>query len=304
MEEQTAAIADIRSFNRFYTRILGLLDRHILASDFSLTEARVLLEISMHPDDRARELSERLAVDASYLSRMLKSFETKGLITRTPCAQDNRLNDIHLTDAGESVLAELSGRSDAQIKTLIGVLSAEDLRAVLDAMSLIREQFSHAAFPAVIRGYRKGDEDYMIRRHRELYLKEYGLSAVFAEYVNRTVHELTDHLDPEKECVLIPEIDGQPMGSIAIAKRDGHTAQLRYFLLEPDARGRGLGLRLIEEALTFCRKTGYKRVFLETISLLTTARALYSRMGFQIYQTRIQSDWGREVVEEYWELTL
>ncbi|MDD3214254.1 MAG: helix-turn-helix domain-containing GNAT family N-acetyltransferase [Eubacteriales bacterium] len=304
MDARLTAVGHIRSFNRFYTRILGLLNKHILDSDFSPTEARVLLEISMHPDDRARELSQRLAVDASYLSRMLKSFETKGLITRTPCAQDNRLNEIHLTEKGEQTLAELGRRSDAQVLSLVEALPDAELNSVLHAMNLIREQFSHAAFPAVIRGYRKGDEDYMIRRHRELYLKEYGLSAVFAEYVDRTVHELTDHLDPVKECVLIPEIDGQPMGSIAIAKRDGQTAQLRYFLLDPEARGHGLGLRLIEAALDFCRKAGYQRVFLETISLLTTARSLYSRMGFRIYQSRVQSDWGREVVEEYWELML
>lgn len=304
MDAQATAVKSIRSFNRFYTRILGLLDRHILDSDFSLTEARVLLEISKHPDYKAKELGERLTVDAGYLSRMLKGFEAKGLILRTPGAQDNRLNDIRLTALGEQTLAELGGRSDAQVKALIGALSPEELHSVLDAMALIREQFSRAVFPAVIRGYRKGDEDYIIRRHEELYLKEYGLSAVFAAYVNRTVHELTDHLDPAGECVLIPEIDGRPMGSIAIAKRDSQTAQLRYFLLEPEARGQGLGLRLIEEALSFCRQIGYKRVYLETISLLTTARALYSRMGFQIYKTRVQSDWGREVTEEYWELTL
>lgn len=304
MPTQNEATQKIRSFNRFYTRLLGLLDRHILDSDFSMTEARVLLEISKENGTTARKLTERLKIDPSYMSRMLRGFEARSLITQTPSPTDSRSKLITSTAEGLLALERLSARSDAQVRSLTAALSPEDLQSVLDAMALIRNQFSRAVFPAVIRNYQPGDEEYIIQRHRELYLNEYGLNEAFAGYVHKTVHQLTDHLDPNTECVLIAEGNGRPIGSIAIAKRDSQTAQLRYFLLEPEARGQGLGLRLIEEALSFCRQTGYKRVFLETINLLTTARSLYSRMGFQIYQTRVQSDWGREVTEEYWELIL
>lgn len=304
MDSQAAAIGKVRSFNRFYTRVLGLLDGHILQSDFSLTEARVLLEIGRENRVTARGLEKKLSVDPSYMSRILKRFEAKKLITKTPCARDGRRNDIRLTDAGRALLGELEQRSETQVAALLDGLSPEEIKTVLDAMTLIRDKFSHALLPVTIRNYREGDADYIIRRHRELYLKEYGLSASFGPYVDQTVHKLTDTFDPEKECVLIPELDGRPMGSVAVGRYDDQTAQLRYFLLEPEARGCGLGLYLIESALAFCRRAGYRRVFLETISLLTTARSIYARMGFHIAQTHVQSDWGREVEEERWELEL
>jgi len=304
MDRQTAAVGRIRSFNRFYTRILGLLDRHILASDFSLTEARVLLELGKGEGCNARAVGVRLGVDPSYLSRMLKRFEAGKLIVRTPSAQDSRASDIRLTDAGRAALTELGRRSDDQVAGLLAELSPQEVDEVLAAMALIREKLSRSAFPAVIRSWRAGDAEYIIRRHEALYLKEYGLSGSFAAYVDRTVRQLAEHFDPAKECVLIPEVNGRPMGSVAIAKVDDATAQLRYFLLEPEARGYGLGLRLVEEALAFARGAGYTRAFLETISILPVARSIYYRMGFRIAQRRTHADWGREVEEERWELEL
>jgi DNA-binding MarR family transcriptional regulator/N-acetylglutamate synthase-like GNAT family acetyltransferase len=304
MDNRAAAIGKIRSFNRFYTRILGLLDRHVLSSDFSLTEARVLLELSRGESSGAREIGARLDVDPSYMSRILKRFETKKLIARTPSAQDSRASDIRLTDAGRASLVVLGGRSDQQVASLLAGLEPNEVDEVLAAMALIRQKLSHALFPATIRGYRKGDEEYIIRRHEVLYRTEYGLSETFAAYVDRLVRQFADGFDPEKECVLIAEIDGRPMGSVAVAKYDDRTAQFRFFLLEPEARGHGLGLRLAETALDFCREAGYERVFLTTVSLLTAARTIYARMGFRIVESRAQADWGRDVVEERWELKL
>ena len=303
-QAQTKAIAHIRSFNRFYTHILGLLDQHILDSDFSLTEARVLLEISKSDHCKANALGERLQIDPSYLSRIIRRLEDKALVTKTPAPADNRFNDLGLTAEGRQVLTDLDGRSEAQILSLIQTLSPEELTAVQDAMSLIRGKLSHAVFPAVIRGYREGDADYIIQRHMALYLTEYGLSETFGAYVESLVRRFTQNLDPACECVLIPEIGVQRMGSIAIAKADAQTAQLRYFLLEPEARGYGLGIQLVEAALAFARKIGYKRIFLETLSILTTARTIYKRMGFEITHTHPHADWGREVLEERWELDL
>jgi DNA-binding MarR family transcriptional regulator/RimJ/RimL family protein N-acetyltransferase len=304
MQTQKPAIAKIRSFNRFYTNVLGLLDRHILHSDFSLTEARLLLEIAKNPGCKAHELSLRLQIDRSYVSRMIKRFETQKLIAKTPSPQDSRYNNLQVTDAGRKKLNVLSDRSDTQVFSLIKDLTPAEVTQVLDAMALIREKLSRAAFPVVIRNYREGDAQYIVQRHEELYRKEYGLSASFADYVKRTVYELTAHFDPAKECILIPEIGNRPLGSVAIVHHDDRTAQFRFFLLEPEARGYGLGLRLMDAALDFCRKTGYTHVFLETISLLTTARTIYHRVGFRVTQSHTHAEWGREVLEERWDLDL
>lgn len=304
MQNNAAAIAGIRSFNRFYTHILGLLNQHILDSDFSLTEARVLLEVSKTEPCQANALADRLRLDRSFLSRILKRLEGKALIARTPDPADSRASHIAITPEGKTVLGELDSRSEAQIGSLIAALSPAELQEVQRAMRLIRDQFSRAVSPVTIRGYRAGDEDYIIRRHGEMYLAEYDLSEVFAQFVDGLVRRFVQSLNPARECVLIPELGGAPMGSIAIADAGGETAQLRFFLLEKEARGMGLGLRLAEAAVDFARKAGYRHIFLDTISDLTSARAIYKRLGFTVTETHTQCDWGREVLNEKWEMDL
>jgi DNA-binding MarR family transcriptional regulator/RimJ/RimL family protein N-acetyltransferase len=304
MQDNAAAIAGIRSFNRFYTNILGLLNRHILDSSFSLTEARVLLEISKNEPCQANALAERLKLDRSFLSRILKRFADQAFITRAPDPGDSRASLIRITQAGQAVLTELDGRSEAQIGALLAVLPPEEVAQVQQAMRLIRDAFSRAVSPVTIRGYRAGDEGYIIRRHAEVYAAEYGLNDVFAAFVDRLVSRFAAALNPARECVLIPEVSGRPMGCIAVADAGGDLAQLRFFLLEKEARGMGLGLRLAEAAVDFARKAGYKRMFLDTISDLTAARAIYARLGFVRTHTHAQCDWGRPVTDETWEMTL
>jgi DNA-binding MarR family transcriptional regulator/N-acetylglutamate synthase-like GNAT family acetyltransferase len=302
--DRDGAVARIRSFNRFYTNILGLLNRHILDSDFSMTEARVLLEISKSDHSTAIALGERLKIDRGYMSRILKKAEARGLITRIQSPSDNRFQHIRITDGGRRVLEDLNGRSEAQLTELIRLMPDGELSALLNAMDLVRFRFSEAASPATIRGYRPGDEAYIIRRHGELYKEEYNLSDSFCEYVDEHVRLLAENLDPEKECILIPEIGGKPMGSIAIARFDDETAQLRYFLLEPEARGLGLGNRLVDEALRFSRRAGYKRVFLTTIDLLTSARAIYKSKGFTLTDSQPNSEFRRDAADERWDMAL
>jgi len=303
--DRDGAVARIRSFNRFYTNILGLLNRHILDTDFSLTEARVLHEISKTDHCTAIALGERLRIDRGYMSRILKKAEARGLITRIQSPSDNRFQHITMTGEGRRVLKELNGRAEAQLKELIRLMSDEELAALMNAMDLVRARFSEAASPAAIRSYRPGDEEYVIRRHRELYQEEYNLSEAFCEYVNINVRRLTENLNPAKECILIPEMNGKPVGSIAVAKIDDETAQLRYFLLEPEARGLGLGNRLADEALNFCRRAGYKRVFLITMNLLTSARAIYKSKGFALTDSQPNTEWREDaVMEERWEMAL
>ncbi len=303
-DEQTKAIAHIRSFNRFYTHTLGLLNRHILDSDFSLTEVRILMEIGKSPSSQSNAIADRLAIDRSFVSRILKRLMSKGLISKTPCGKDARAKDIAITSEGRAVLAEMDARSNTQIASLINGLSSTALCEIEQAMSLIRRQFSAALYPVRIRGYQPGDAQYIIHRHRDLYAQEYGLSSTFADYVDTLVTRFTSTLNPARECVLIPEMNGQRLGSIAIARADEQTAQLRFFLLEPQARGFGLGMRLAQEALAFARNAGYTHIFLETISALTSARAIYHRLGFRIVHTQPQNNWSREVLEERWEMAL
>ena len=302
--DRDGAVAKIRSFNRFYTNILGLLNRHILDSDFSLTEVRVLWEISKSDHATAIALGERLKIDRGYMSRILKKAEARGLITRIQSPSDNRFQHIKITEHGRRVLKELNGRSEAQLTELIRLMTDGELTALISAMDLVRARFSEAASPATIRNYRPGDEETIIRRHRALYQEEYDLSDAFCEYVDKNVHLLAARLDPAKECILIPEISGKPMGSVAIAKYDDETAQLRYFLLEPEARGLGLGNRLADEALNFCRRAGYKRVFLITMDGLTTARAIYKSKGFTLTHSQPNNEWREGAAEERWELEL
>lgn len=304
MPDNAVAVANIRSFNRFYTHILGLLNQHILDSDFSLTEARVLLEISKGEPCQANLLADRLRLDRSFLSRILKRLEGKGLVLRTPDPADSRASHIRITPEGRAVLAELDGRSEAQIGEMIAPLTLDELGEVQQAMRLIRERFSAALSPVVIRGYRPGDEAYIIRRHAEMYREDYGLNDAFAAMVDGLVTRFVQKLNPARECVLMPELSGRPMGCIALADAGDGVAQLRFFLLEKEARGMGLGIRLAGAAVDFARKAGYRHIFLETISALTAARTIYARLGFVITHTHAQSDWGPEVLDERWEMDL
>lgn len=301
---QEDVVAQIRSFNRFYTNILGLLDQQILESGYSLTQARVLFEIGKAQRCCANNLSGLLNIDRSYLSRILKGFERAGLITRAASEEDNRVNDILLTEKGVQVVSTLNQRSDQQIRALISPLTDADLPEVQNAMAFIKSAFSRAVNPIPIRDFIPDDIAYVIARHQELYAQEYRLSCVFAEYVDKAVRRFAEHYNAEKECMLIPEFEGRPVGSIAIAQADEQTAQLRYFLLEPEMRGRGLGCRLMDMALDFCRQKGYRHVFLETFSALKAARHIYQSRGFAITHTHENPEWGEGVLEERWDMDL
>jgi len=272
MNNKLDAISQIRSFNRFYTNVLGLLDQYILDSGYSLTEVRVLLEISNVNHCTANALVNQLEIDRSYMSRIIKRLEKDELITKVQSEQDNRVNFITLTEKGAHTIDVLNKKSDEQIASLIQHLSPNEVCKVLDAMKIIKNKIPEIINPITIRSFVTDDIDYVISRHRIFYQDEYGLSSVFSDYVDKGVHHFAQHFDGSKECMLIPEIDGHPIGSIAIAKVDDKIAQLRYFLLEPEARGKGLGHKLVDMALMFCHDKGYTHIFLETISSLKTSK--------------------------------
>ncbi|MBU3217821.1 helix-turn-helix domain-containing GNAT family N-acetyltransferase (plasmid) [Clostridium estertheticum] len=304
MDNQLDAINEIRSFNRFYTNVLGLLNQHILDSDYSLTEVRVLLEISKTKQCTANTLVNQLEIDRSYMSRIIKCLEKNELITKVQSEHDNRVNFIALTTKGREIIGILGKKSDEQIASLIKYLNPNEVSNVLDAMLIIKNRFSEIINPITIRNFVADDLEYIISRHRILYEEEYGLSSVFGIYVENGVHYMAQHFNSEKDCILIPVINGKAVGSIAIVNADNETAQLRYFLLEPKTRGRGLGHKLVDRALDFCREKKYNHVFLETISFLEVARHIYASKGFKITQSHKNTTWGKDVLEERWDLDL
>lgn len=304
MENLQEAVSKIRSFNRFYTELLGLLGRGFLNSSYSLTEARVLLEISRMDRCTANALGARLSVDRSYLSRILKRFEHEGLIRRERSDRDNRVFYIDLTEEGTRAMEGFHRASNGQIAGMIRSLDGKELGELLGAMATIRGFLSGAVRSAEIREFRQEDLDYVLSRHKTLYAEEYGLSPVFWGYVERIIPAFFKDCNHERECLWIAEADGKPAGSIAIADAGNGTAQLRYFLLEPAARGMGLGGRLIDRALDFCREKGYRHVFLETFSALKTARGVYRSRGFSITATHANPEWGKDVLEERWDRDL
>lgn len=304
MNDHFNAISQIRSFNRFYTKVLGLLDQHILDSEYSLTEVRVLHEISKTNQCTAIALGNQLQIDRSYMSRIIKHLEKGELIIKVQSNKDNRVYYIALAEKGSSIIEELNKKSDEQIAKLFEHLGYEELSRVLEAMNIIKDRISESLHPIIIRNFVEDDINYLISQHQILYPDECGLSSAFVSNVNIVIDQFVEHFDSSNECILIAELDGRRLGSIAVAKSDDEIAQLRFFLLEPEARGKGIGKKLIENALGFCREKGYTHVFLVTISKLKTARHIYKSKGFQITHIQEKPAWGKDVIEERWDMDL
>lgn len=294
----------IRGFNRFYTNILGLLDRHILDSGYSLTEARILYELNEIGRCIATTLSIRLDIDKSYLSRILAKFEEKGLIRKEVSCEDGRSNLIELTIKGIEVIQDLIEKSDSQIQKLIYPLRNEECDEVCAAMNTIKRCFTKTN-SINIRPYTDADIDFVVFRQIKLYEKEYNLtSSIWKEYVTDGVHRLVHQFDAQKDCMYILEYNCVQSGCIAITHIGYKTAQLRFFFLDAEIRGLGIGRKLIDLAIEFCREKRYKHVYLWTFSRLDAARHLYSKHGFQITDTHESSEWGETILEERWDMYL
>lgn len=304
MKSRTDTIYDIREFNRFYTNILGLLDRRILGSGYSLTEARILYELNETGRCIANELTVRLRIDKSYLSRILAGFEKKGLVRREPSPDDSRSYRIELTEEGVSTVRRLNERSDRHIRRLLLRLSDAECGEVRAAMDTIQTRLS-GANDVNIRPYRDSDVDFVITNQIALYEREYGFTAAaWKAYVTDAVRRFAGGFDEARDCMYILEYRGVLSGCVAIAHAGDRSAQLRFFFLEKAVRGLGLGGRLMDLAIAFCREKHYRHVFLWTCSKLDAARYLYGKHGFRIAEARENDEWGEPMVEERWELDL
>ena len=297
-------IADIQGFNKVYQNLLKQIDSAILETGYTLTEKDVLLEISKTERCTANILIHQLGIDRSYMSRMIAKFETNDLIEKTQSQTDSRIRYIRLTELGRKEINRLSDIQSNHIAAIFNKLNEEDQKNVWQSMVLIRNKLSDANDVITIRPFIQSDIEYIISRHKTLYYAERHLSGTFSTYVDDIVYRFVENFNADTDCLKILECNGVPAGSIAIAKVDEKTAQLRFFMLEPEMRQRGYGNRLMDMALEFCREKGYEKVFLLTITAQVIARHVYETHGFYKTGSFDKSDWGDGVIEERWDLDL
>ena len=295
----------IRSFNRFYTNILGLIDQNILESEYSLTEARILFEIDELGHCTANTLSSRLSIDKSYMSRIIRKFDKNNLITKKVSSEDSRANFISLTDRGAETIHELIEKSNEQITQMLEALETKNCEEICGAMDTIRKHFTKATSSITIRPFTDEDLDFVISRQIKLYEVEYGLTTEeWQNYIKDGVKQLVKQFDSTKDCMYILENNGQSLGCIAITHTNSSTAQLRFFFIDSSLRGLGAGNKLIDKAIDFCKENNYKKVYLWTFSTLGAARHLYAKKGFKMVDTHENTEWGSPVLEERWDLEL
>jgi DNA-binding MarR family transcriptional regulator/predicted N-acetyltransferase YhbS len=306
MSTTATRIEAVRAFNRFYTRRLGMLGSGLLGTAHPLPQARILYELGQRPVTAVADLRRTLDLDAGYLSRLLAGLEAEGLLTRAPLATDARRQDVRLTDAGRAAFAELDRRSRAEIAGLLERLSDAEQRRVLAAMHVLEDAWDGAARPRAItlREPRAGDLGWVIERHGAIYHAEHGFDASFEAQMARIVADFMERGDAARERAWIAEVAGEPAGSIFCMHRDDAVAQLRLLLVEPDARGIGVGGRLVQACLEFARRAGYGSVTLPTLSILEEARRLYQRAGFTLAAEEPHRSFGRDLVGQTWTLAL
>jgi len=279
-----AQIEAIRRFNRFYTRRIGVLQEGLLDSPWSLTEVRVLYEIARRPGVAAAELAGDLDLDRGYLSRILKRFTGEGLLARETAAADARRRHLRLTAKGKRTFAPLDKRSRRQVGGLLGALDADGRQRLLSALQTVEHTLSPAPRSkgeAILRGHRPGDIGWVVQRHGELYSREYGYDERFEALVAGIVSRFVERFDAARERCWIAELDGERVGSIFLVAHGKTVAKLRLLLVEPTARGLGLGRRLVTECIVFARAAGYRGVVLWTQGELDAARHLYAEAGFR-----------------------
>jgi DNA-binding MarR family transcriptional regulator/N-acetylglutamate synthase-like GNAT family acetyltransferase len=304
------AVSSVRSFNRFYTRQIGVLNEHFLKSRFSLTEMRVLYELAHRERPTAGVLCKDLGLDPGYLSRMLRTFEKEGLLQRTESEADARQSLLSLTASGRKTFTPLETHSQEQVSGLLEKLSPIQQKRLLEAMHTIEELLgekyeAEPKAPYVLRPHRPGDMGWVVHRHGVLYSQEYGYDERFEGLVAKIVAEFVQKFDPKRDACWMAEKDGEIVGSIFLVKKSKTVAKLRLLLMEPSARGLGIGRRLVAECVRFARQAGYKKVVLWTQSELPAARRLYQEAGFKRVGEKRHDSWGRKgLIAETWELRL
>ncbi len=321
LQEQQRAerIAAVRAFNRFYTRRIGLLEDGMLRSPFSLAEARVLYELKHGDAPTATEVAESLGLDPGYLSRMVGKFVAQDLVTKSPSPADRRHHRLKLTAKGRRAAAQLDRGSDEIVGALLDGVPADAQERIVKSMRTIGEILraaeageAGAEKPAadrkrptyLLREHRAGDMGWVVARHGAIYAEERGWDASFEALCAEIVAQFLRTYDPRRERCFIAEIGGEPVGCVFVVRGSDEVAKLRLILVEPKARGLGIGRRLVDECINFARATGYKSMTLWTQSVLTDARRIYQRAGFRLVRTEPHTSFGHDLIGETWEMEL
>ncbi|PIT01063.1 MarR family transcriptional regulator [Bradyrhizobium nitroreducens] len=305
--EATDPITAVRAFNRFYTRKLGVLDQHLGKSPFSLSEARVLYELAHRDDLAAKEIGIELGLDPGYLSRIIQSFDEKGLITRKPLPADRRQYQLSLTAKGRQTFAKLNLSSQNEVAAMLAQLSASDATRLTQAMATIEavlEQRRSQPAAFVLRSHRVGDMGWVISRQAAAYAADYGWDISYEALVAEICAQFIKNYDPAREHCWIAESGGEPVGSIFLVKATDEIAKLRLLQVETKARGLGVGRALVEQCLQGARERGYKRMTLWTQSILVAARGIYKSAGFKLVKEEKHHSFGVDLVGETWERDL
>ena len=300
--------ASVRRFNRFYTEHIGILQKRYLNSRFSLTEGRILYELAHQNGPTASSIAKDLNLDPGYLSRILVKFEKCGFLARTRENRDGRVSRLSLTRQGRAAFHPLDRGAEREVATMLAKLSSPQRGALVQSMRTIEELLTEAPAesktPYLIRTHQPGDMGWIIHRHGILYAQEYGWDERFEAEIAEIAAHFIQHFDPKRERCWIAEKDGQSVGSIFLVRKTATVGQLRLFLVEPAARGLGIGNRLVTECIRFARHARYRKITLWTQSILSAARHIYAKHGFRRVKEEHHNSFGASLIAETWELTL
>lgn len=300
-------IETVRRFNRFYTRRIGVLQEHLLNSPFTLTECRVIYELAHREETSAARLAQDLGLNPGYLSRLLRSLSKRGLILSSASKTDRRQNLLRLSDRGQESFARLDAGSRSEVGTLLDRLTGEEQIQLLGAMQTIERLLGavpEQRVPYILRPPEPGDMGWVVQRHGALYAAEYGWDERFEAVVAEIVAKFIRRYDPARERCWIAEKEGENVGSVLVVKRSKTVAQLRLLLVEPRARGLGIGTRLVDQCIRFARNTGYRKMVLWTNDVLHAARRIYEKTGFRLTREQRHQSFGENLVGQTWELAL
>jgi len=300
-------VAAFRRFNRFYTKQIGLLTHGLLKTRFPLTQARILYELAQYEQSTANRIIRELNIDPGYLSRILSNFEKDGLVRKIRSKSDSRQRILKLTPQGKKSFSVLDERSTKEAEALLLGLSGENRHRLLHAMQTIENILGNEPKPPspyLFRPHEPGDIGWIIHRHGYLYSEEYGFDETFEALVAEILAQFIGKHDPKRERIWITEQDGERVGSVMIVDAGDHVAQLRLLLVEPKARGKGIGKRLVNECINFSRRNRYRKIRLWTQSNLLEARHLYAKEGFQLVEQKPHTSFGHDLIAEFWELSL
>ena len=298
-------VATVRRFNRFYTAKIGALQEGLLGGPYTLTETRVLFELAHRDGATAGELARELGLDSGYLSRILARFDTDGLLARAPSPTDGRKSVLRLTPHGKNTIAPLEARSDRVVGELLAALPDATAARVVAAMRTIETALGGDSGRAwLLRPLRPGDLGWIVSRHGAIYAQEFGWDGTFEVLVAEIGAGIARNFNPAHEAGWIAEQDGVPVGSVFLVRESDTVAKLRLLLVEPAARGLGIGARLVDECTRFARASGYRRITLWTHSVLAAARRLYMNAGYRVVRSEPFRGFGQELMSEVWELEL